>query len=198
MKTLDWLIDRTRTVSRLSLWAAGAFMMATVFMVGAEVVTRRLGSASVTGASEIGGYMLATCSVWAFSFTLLCRANIRFDVFYVRCGPKLRALMDFLGLVALGAFIFTVTYHAFAVLSTSISFATRSTSSLAVPLWIPQSVWFAGLVFLCWTILILGLRVFIALAQQDLATVSELAGTPSAEESLEREAARILNDEPSV
>ena len=144
MKFIDWLIDRTHAISRLSLWAVGAFMIATVFMIGAEIVMRKLGSGLVSGASEVGGYLLATCSVWAYSYTLLQRSNIRFDVLYVRCGPRTRAWLDLVGLLVLGIFIFTASYHAYAVLSTSISFGNRSNSSLAVPQWIPQSIWFAG------------------------------------------------------
>jgi TRAP-type mannitol/chloroaromatic compound transport system permease small subunit len=193
MKFLDWLIDRTHAISRLSLWAAGAFMIATVFMIGTEIVLRKLGSGLVSGASEVGGYMLATCSVWAFSFTLLHRSNIRFDVLYVRCGPRTRAWLDLVGLLAMGIFIFTVTYHAWAVLATSISFGTRSNSSLSVRQWIPQSAWFAGLAFLCWTIFILTVRVLVALLQQDLATVARLAGTPMAEDEVNREKAAIVD-----
>lgn len=187
MKILDTLVDWTYAVSRGSLWVAGAFMIFTVLMIGAEVIVRKMGSGLITGASEISGYMLATCSVWAFSYTLLSRSNIRFDVLYVRCPPKIRAIMDFVGLVALGIFIATVTYHGQAVLATSISFGTRSTSALSVPLWIPQSVWFAGLLFLCWTILILAVRVFVALVQRDLATVTRLAGTAMADDEIKRE-----------
>ncbi len=193
MKLIDWLIDRTRAISRLSLWVAGGFMIATVFLIGAEIVVRKMGSGLVSGASEVGGYMLAICSVWAFSYTLLQRANIRFDVLYVRCGPKTRAWLDLVGLLALGIFIFTVTWHAYAVLSTSISFGTRSNSSLSVPQWIPQSAWFAGLAFLCWTILILAVRVFIALLQQDLATVARLAGTVMTDEEVRRETEAIAD-----
>lgn len=162
-------------------------MCLTVVLIAAEIILRKMGSGLISGASEVGGYMLATCSVWAFSYTLLQRANIRFDVLYLRFGPKTRAVLDFFGLVALGVFIFTVTYHAYAVLSTSIAFGTRSTSSLSVPMWIPQLVWFVGLVFLCWTILILACRVLIALIQRDLETVRKLAGTHMADEEIERE-----------
>ncbi len=191
MNFIDWLIDRTRVISRMSLWAAGAFMIATVFLIGAEIVVRKLGSGLISGASEVGGYLLATCSVWAYSYTLLQRSNIRFDILYARCGPKTRAWLDLVGLIVLGIFIFTVTYHAYAVLSTSISFDTRSNSSLAVPQWIPQSVWFAGLAFLCWTISILSVRVLIALLQKDFATVTRLAGTVMTDEEVKREADAI-------
>jgi TRAP-type mannitol/chloroaromatic compound transport system permease small subunit len=162
-------------------------MIATVLLIGAEIVLRRMGSGRVFGASEVGGYMLAICSSWAFSFTLLQRSNIHFDVFYMRCGPRLRAAMDLLGLLALGLFAFTVSYHGYAVLVTSIGFDTHSPSGLPVPMWLPQSLWFAGLAFLCWTICILTLRVVIALLQRDLDTVSRLAGTATAAREIERE-----------
>lgn len=191
MRILDALIDRTRAISRCSLWIAGSFMIATVFLIGAEVVLRKLGSGLISGASEVGGFMLAICSVWAFSFTLLERANIRFDALYRRGSPGRRSLMDLLGLVGLGIFIFTITYHAQAVLATSISFDARSVSTLAIPLWMPQSMWFGGLLFLCWTILILCVRVIVALAQRDHATVSRLAGIAMAEEEVQRETEAI-------
>jgi TRAP-type C4-dicarboxylate transport system permease small subunit len=188
LQFIDWLIDRTRKVSRVTIWIAGAFMIATVFMIGAEIILRKLGSGMISGASEIGGYMLAICTVWAFSFTLLSGSNIRFDILYVRCRPRTRAVMDLLALLAMGIFIYTVTFHGYAVLATSIGFDTRSTSGLSVPMWIPQSIWFAGLGFLCWTILILTVRVTLALWRGDFDTVTRLAGTETVAEEAEREA----------
>jgi TRAP-type C4-dicarboxylate transport system permease small subunit len=79
MKLLDRLIDWTQAISRLSLWCVGAFLLFTVFLVGGEIIARKMGSSAIHGASEVGGYMLAVCTAWAFSFTLLNRANIRFD-----------------------------------------------------------------------------------------------------------------------
>jgi TRAP-type mannitol/chloroaromatic compound transport system permease small subunit len=191
MKLLDWLVDRTRAISRFSLWVAGALLIATVVLISAEIVVRKLGSGMVSGASEVGGFMLAICSVWAFSYTLLQRSNIRFDILYVRCSEGVRSMMDLLGLLGLGVFACIVTYHAYAVLATSISFGARSVSSLSVPLWIPLSVWFAGLVFLCWTVLILAARVLVALLHRDYATVARLAGTVMADEEIARETAPI-------
>lgn len=192
-RPLDWLLNATRAISRISVWIAGAFMFATVFLVAAEVLVRKLGYAFVTGASEIGGYMLAICSVWAFSFTLLNRAHIRFDILYGRLGPTARAAADLLGLIALGVFAFIVAEHAYAVLATSISFNAQSVSSLATPLWIPQSIWFGGIAFLCWTVTILALRVLLALVMGDLATVARLAGARMAEEEIKAEAGDVLN-----
>jgi TRAP-type mannitol/chloroaromatic compound transport system permease small subunit len=188
MKFLDWLVDATHAISRVSAWCAGAFMLFTALMVSGEVVARKLGSALITGASEVGGYMLAICSVWAFSYTLLHRSHIRFDILYARCGPRTRGVLDLVALIAVGVFACIVTYHSYAVLATSIGFNARSVSSLAIPIWIPQSVWFAGLVFLCWTSFILAVRVLVALLQGDLDTVNRLAGTIMAKDEAEQEA----------
>lgn len=187
MNMLDRLIAGTRMVSRFSLWVAGVLMIVTVLLISLEIVLRKSGIGVIAGASEVSGFMLAICSSWAFSYTLLERANIRFDVLYVRCHSKLRAWMDLLGLLGLGGFTFTLTYHANAVLATSISFDARSVSSWSIPIWIPQSVWHAGLLFLCWTITILAVRVLVALIRGDYATVARLAGTAMADEEVKRE-----------
>jgi TRAP-type mannitol/chloroaromatic compound transport system permease small subunit len=188
MRSLDRLIDHTRSISRYAVWTAGACMIGTVLLVGAEVVCRKLGLLWISGSSEVGGYMLAVCSAWAFSFTLLSRSNIRFDGLYLRCGPAMRAYLDLCGLLGLGVFMLAVAYYAWKVLATSFALGSHSTSSLAVPLWLPQAAWVAGLLFLCWTILILSLRVVVALARRDYATVARLAGVEAASEEVEREA----------
>jgi TRAP-type mannitol/chloroaromatic compound transport system permease small subunit len=194
---LDRLLDLTRAVSLASVWIAGAFMLGTTVMVAAEVVMRKFGSALITGASEIGGYMLAICSVWAFSYTLLQRSHIRFDILYARLGPRARSVADLIGVAALGLFACIVTEHAYAVLATSISFNARSVSSLSIPLWIPQSAWVAGLAFLCWTCGVLALRIVTALIQGDDDTVAGLAGTRLAKEEIEAEAGDILSQAAS-
>lgn len=198
MILLDLLVLATRAFSRLSAWCAGAFMLLTAFWVAAEVIARKLGSAMISGASEVGGYMLAICSVWAFSYTLLHRSHIRFDIVYGRCGPGTRAVLDFIGLLAIGAFAYLLAYHSYPVLATSIGFDARSVSSLAMPLWIPQGVWFAGFAFLCWTCTILAIRVLVALLRGDFETVSRLAGTVMAQEEAEQEAEEALQDSQTI
>jgi TRAP-type mannitol/chloroaromatic compound transport system permease small subunit len=193
-RVLDRLLALTHAISRASVWIAGAFMLATTVLVASEVILRKLGSAMISGASEIGGYMLAICSVWAFSYTLLQRSHIRFDILYAQLGPRARAVADLIGLLALGVFACVITEHSYAVLATSISFNAHSVSSLSTPLWLPQSVWVGGLVFLCWTCGILALRVLVALLQGDYEMVASLAGTRLTKEEIEAEAGDILDE----
>jgi TRAP-type C4-dicarboxylate transport system permease small subunit len=196
MKLLDWLIGLTRSISRFAVWIAGAFMLVSVLLVGAEVIGRKLGILRITGASEMGGYMLAVCSSWAFSFTLLNRSNIRFDALYALCGPLLRGVFDLVALVVLAAFAVTLAWYGWGVLFTSLRLGSHSTSSLAMPLWIPQGVWWAGLAFLTWTSMLLSLRVLVALLQRDYATIVGLARIemPAEEVERERESAALVLD----
>lgn len=191
MKPLDRLIDWTRAISRFSIWCVGAFLLFTVLLVGAEILFRKLGSSAVQGGSEVGGYMLAVCTAWAFSFTLLNRANIRFDAVYMQLRPLGRALLDLAGLIGLGAFAAVLTWYAWGVLATSIRLGAHSTTGLNIPLWLPQGFWVAGLVFLCWTILVLTLRVLLAIVKRDFPTVFDLAGLENATDEAEQELEHI-------
>jgi TRAP-type C4-dicarboxylate transport system permease small subunit len=195
MSLLDRLIDWTRAISRFSLWCVGGFLLFTVLLVGGEIIARKLGSSVIHGASEVGGYMLAVCTAWAFSFTLLHRANIRFDAIYMPLPPLGRALLDLFSLIGLGAFVFTLTWYAWGVLATSIELDAHSTTGLDVPLWLPQGFWVAGLAFLCWAILVLAVRVVVAILQRDYATVFVLAGLENATDEAEQELASIASSE---
>jgi TRAP-type mannitol/chloroaromatic compound transport system permease small subunit len=191
MKVLDRLIDWTQAISRCSLWGVGAFLLVTVFLVGGEIVFRRMGSSVVHGATEVGGYMLAICSSWAFSYTLLNRANIRFDAVYMQLRSRGRALLDLFSLVGLGAFALVLTWYAWDVLVTSIELGAHSTTGLDVPMWLPQGFWVAGFVFLCWTILVLAVRCAVAIVMADYQTVFRLAGLENATDEAEQELASL-------
>lgn len=184
---LDALITGTRHVSRVAVWIAGALLLGAVALIAVEVVMRRIGGMQLLGASELSGYMLAVTIAWAFSHTLLGRSNIRFDALYGRIPQGARATLDIVSLLALLAFMGLVTYYCVKVLLASIRLGATSNSALAMPLFIPQSLWVAGLIFLCWTLLLLTLRCFVALAQGDAAGVGRIAGIELPAEEIERE-----------
>lgn len=190
---MDKLIDLTRSISRYATWAAGALMLCAVLLVSAEIILRKLGSGLVHGATELGGYMLAICSAWAFSFTLLSKANIRFDAFYTGARRPIRAVMDVFGLFCMTLFVSIVGYFALDTLVSSFEMGAKSAGSLRVQLWIPQLVWTAGFGFLVWTSALLLLRCIVALLQGDYGRVRRLAGL-GGEEEVEREIAQGVRD----
>ncbi|WP_374634754.1 TRAP transporter small permease subunit [Ferrovibrio sp.] len=189
MIVLDrWLAFADR-LSRYAIWIGGAMVLASALLVSVDVLLRKLLVISLGGADELSGYAFAVGTTWALAFTLLRRANVRVDALYVRLPPALCAVLDIVALAAIGLFVGLLTWQAWAVLDTSLAFQARATTPLATPLWIPQSLWLAGLVLFVFTLAPLLLRALFALLGGDLATVRRLAGARSIEEDAADEAA---------
>lgn len=189
MHLIDRLLSGTRLASRYSIWACGALMIASILYVAVEVLGRKLGLIRLTGATEVGGFMLAITSTWSFTWTLLNRANIRLDALYLRQGQKGRAIIDLIALIAIAIFIGFVTFYAIKVMQTSYRLNSQTISGVMIPRWIPQAMWVAGWIFMCWTLLILILRVTLAIAAGDYTSATDIAGIPSADEEARHEAA---------
>lgn len=182
MKAADWLSLR-------AVWAGGALLLLAAITVSVDVLARKLFTVSLGGADELSGYAFAIGTAWAFAFALLRRANVRVDALYQHLPLKLCALLDILALLALGAFVAYLAYYGFQVLETSWSLSAKSNSALKVPLWIPQSLWFAGLALFIGTLVLLLARSLTALAAGDWSTIHALVGARSIQEDAEEEAA---------
>lgn len=197
---LDAALSAADWLSLRAVWVGGALLFLAAFIVSLDVLARKLFAVSLGGADELSGYAFAIGTAWAFSFALLRRANVRVDALYQHLPVKACALLDLLALVALGVFVAYLARYGYEVLATSWQLSARSNSSLKVPLWIPQALWFGGLALFVATIVLLLARALAALARGDWAGVHALLGARSVREeaddeaayahSIEREAAR--------
>src|SRR5690606_36672058 len=145
------------------------------------------------GADELSGYAFAIGTTWALAFTLLQRANVRVDALYIRLPLALQAVLDLVTLLGLGSLVGLHSWQAWAVLETSLAFDARATTPLQTPLWMPQSLWLAGLVLFAFTWLPLLLRALLALLSVDLATVRRLAGARTIVEDAAAEASHTAH-----
>lgn len=192
LRAADWLSLR-------AVWFGGALLLAAAITVSVDVVARKVFTVSLGGADELSGYAFAIGTTWAFAFALLRRANVRVDALYQHLPLPLCALLDLLGLVAIGVFAGYLGWYGWDVLATSWNLSARSNSALKVPMWIPQSLWFAGLALFVTTIALLFARALGALARRDWAGLHGLLAARSAEEEAEEEAAyarRLERGEP--
>lgn len=185
-RILDRLIDLLYKVSRIAVWVGGALLLISALVIGAEVVLRRAFGITTRGADEFSYYVLAVSTSWAFSYALLKKAHIRVDALYMRFGSPVRAALDVIALAVLGLFAYTATYSvAIGTLRRSIERGTASNTPWQTPLWIPQSLWFAGLLLFSFTIGVLLLRALWALiVERNLRTVDVHIGSQSAESEL--------------
>ena len=177
-------------ISRLGVWCGGLMMVASSFIIGAEVVLRKVFLVSLGGADEMASYALALGTVWALSFALMHRSHIRVDALYQHLPKQICALLDVLALVSVLAFSSMLAWYGFDVWLTSWEFDATANTPLGTPLWIPQGLWVLGLFSFVLTTLLLLARALGALLRKDIDTVRRLAGTRTVDEELrgEREA----------
>ena len=188
-RRLDPALKLADRVALCAVWVGGAILLASAILVSVDVTIRKLFSLSVGGADEISGYAFAIGVAWAFPFALLRRANVRIDALYQHMPARLAAALDLVALIALAIFVTVLTRYAWEVVAGSWNLGALSNSQLKVPLWIPQGLWFLGLVLFFATMAALTLRTALALLSGDLATVRALAGARSIEEEAADEAA---------
>lgn len=177
------------TLARAAVWVGGALTIASVLLVSVDVLARKFLGFTTGGADELSSYAFAISTTWSFAFATLQRANVRVDVLYQYLPVRLSAVLDWLSLVALGTFMGALTYYAYDVVATSIAQSSRANTPLATPLFIPQGLWFIGLVFMCVVLSLMLIRASAALVTGDIETVKALAGVRSAREEAEEEAA---------
>lgn len=175
-------------VASVGCWVGGVSLLLSSALIVVDLTLRELFAWSLGGADEIAGYVLAIVSAWAFPITLLRRSHIRVDVLYAHVPRTGRIVLDFLALACLGVFVGVLTFHAWAVLVDSISFQSASNTPLQIPLWLPQSIWFAGYLLFSATILVLFACSLRLLAKRRSSEIKELIGIHSVEEEIKEEA----------
>ncbi|MCS7233914.1 MAG: TRAP transporter small permease [Synergistetes bacterium] len=170
---------------RVSIWLCGALVLFMAFYICVDVLMRKIFAVSIRGGDEFSGYVLAIMSGWGFVYAFLNKNHIRIDVIYLKTSLKFRSVLDVFSLLALIAFVFPLAYYSFGVLKTSWIRKSLSNTPLQTPLWIPQSLWFFGLLFFSFVLAVfLGLTLY-NLSKGNLAEAYKLAGSTTLEEEIE-------------
>ncbi len=184
---MDQLQKIHQIFGRLSLWAVwagGAALMLSAIMVTVDVLCRKYLNVTMSGSDEITGYVFAGATTWAYAYCLLHRSNIRIDALYNLFPVSLRAFLDIIGLIALLIFMGFFTEKAVAVFADSWTNNSVSVTTLLTPLWIPQIVWLAGLIFFNVTLIFLIIYTVLSFIVGGPAGVQQLAGTRSVQEEV--------------
>ena len=179
---LGRLLRHAETLSRGAVWCGGALTLASVFLIGFDVVARKFLGFTTGGADELSGYAFAISTSWALAFVVLQRGNVRVDVLYQLLPVRLAAVLDWISLVALAVFMVILTYYASFVAETSWVQNSAANTPLGTPLWVPQGLWVIGLAWMCVVLTLMLIRASVALVTGDLATITELCGVRSSKE----------------
>ncbi|MBZ8134339.1 C4-dicarboxylate ABC transporter permease [Afifella sp. IM 167] len=164
-------------VNRMIAIVAGIALLLTVALILLEIVLRQTSVGSIGGSDEISGYVMAGVATWGFAFALSERAHVRIDLIQARLPKAGAAIFDIFALAGISAIAALVSFYAWDVLAKTLARDSHANTPLATPLWIPQSIWFAGWVWLA-IVSVLLLACVLALAvKRDWTGIDEIAGS---------------------
>lgn len=126
---------------------AGYLLLGLALLVTAEILLRRFVNVSLQGGDEFGGYVLAILAAFGFSYALLERAHTRVEILIERVGRGPQAILNLVSAWCIALMACFMAWRSYAALSESIEFQALSGTPLMTPLWQPQLLWFAGLLF---------------------------------------------------
>jgi TRAP-type C4-dicarboxylate transport system permease small subunit len=190
---LDAALTAANRVARAGALGGGLLILAAALLVSVDVTLRKLANTTLGGADELSGYALAIGSTWSFAFVLLARGHVRIDALYQWLPRKLAAACDLIAIAALLVFASLIAWHGAGVLAQSWQLGARSNSSLAVPLAVPQALWWVGYAGFVVCAALLLLRALAAMWIGDLATANRLIGARSIAEEAADELAAALS-----
>ena len=179
-------MDAIRRANVILSLAGGYILLLLSLVIVFEILARKLFSYSLQGVDEIGGYVVAGTGAFGFAYALIERTHTRIDIVL---GHVPKSVRNFLNVIAYamvaGAALF-ITRFAYLALSESLMFNSHSPTPLQTPMWIPQGIWFLGLVVFSGT----ALAMFIHLLLQnfkDREGAYFQYGPPTINEELQRE-----------
>lgn len=167
----------------------GYILLLLSFLIVFEIIARKLFSYSLQGVDEIGGYVVAITGTFGFAYALMERTHTRIDIILDHVPTGLRNLLNVLAYALVtGAALFMLRYG-YVALSESILFNSRSPTPLQTIMWIPQGMWFGGL--LVFSVTAVALLVHLVILQvRDPERGFLLYGPPTVQEEVDREMAK--------
>ena len=155
---------------------AGLALLACIAIILVDIVLREFGVA-FSGSEEISGYVMAAVTSWGVCFALTAKAHVRIDLLREKGGDKMRSLYDLIALASLSYVAIYVAYRAWPVLTKTLKSGALSNTALEVPLYIPQSIWFAGWIWFALSSSVLLILSVLLVLQGRHQVVDETIGT---------------------
>lgn len=117
-----------------------------------EIGGARIGLA-IPGLAEISGFLLVGASFLGLAYTFVHGGHIRVTLLVGRLPPAVRVYVEVLCLSIALALCLYLAWNLYWLLADSIAFGETSYGLLRIPLWLPQSAMFVGVVLFCLALL---------------------------------------------
>lgn len=132
-------------VTKMTAILAGYALLGLSFAICLEIIMRRLFAFSMQGVDEIGGYILAGVCAFGFAYVLMNRAHTRIDLLLVRSSPLVQVILNLFSAILMAGIASFMAWRAYATLIRSVGFGSLAATPLQTPIWVPQLIWFSGL-----------------------------------------------------
>ena len=179
-------------------YLAGLFLIGTLLAVLASIFGRLIPALDLPGADAYAGYCMAAAAFLALAPTLRRGEHIRVTLLLNHLPAAAHRWLDVFCHIVAVFMAGALAWYSIRLVLQSREFVDISTGLDATPLWIPQGLWFIGLVWMCIVLALMLVRASAALVTSDMQTIHALCGLRSAQEEADEEAAageRLVNAE---
>ncbi|MBT3807536.1 MAG: TRAP transporter small permease [Desulfobacula sp.] len=181
------LIKKLEKISSGSVIMCGLLLVGMSLFIALEVILRKFFFISTKGADELSAYTFAIVCAWSLSYTLIKKGHIRIDFLYAKLPFFIQRILDVVAFIALATFVSPMTYYTFKTLKTSIVRFSKANTPLQTPMWIPQILWFSGLLFFFIVVIVFTLMILKMAFKKQFKEMAEFAGCPVLEEEIKEE-----------
>lgn len=179
------VISLIREISRWMARFGGFMLLGAAILIAVEVFGRSTHLFVISLGTELATYALAVATTWSLSYVVFERAHIRVDVLPQRLPPFPKALLDLLALGSLAAVGTVLAFGGIEMFTTSLRLASKSNTTLGMPLVIPHGAWAFGLIWFTAVSLFCLVQGAIAVIRRDYAEAGRICGTPSGNDEIE-------------
>jgi TRAP-type C4-dicarboxylate transport system permease small subunit len=125
-------------VSLAMAYLAGVVLLVASFYITLDVLGRRFMGVSSGATDEFGGYALAVGGMFGLAFALTTGNHVRIDILLPYLPPRLRSLLNYAAMAAMGFFAAAAAYYTWKLAIESFATDARAMSFLRTPLFAPQ------------------------------------------------------------
>ncbi|MFA7580696.1 TRAP transporter small permease subunit [Castellaniella sp.] len=151
-----------------------------------DVLTRSVLRLTFFQSFELSSYAFAASVSLGLAFTLISRMHIRIEVVYVLFKPWMRACLDLAAILTLAGTAVVFAWFAFQTVWYSWSINSHSNTTLAMPLALPQGIWFGGLAWFAITAVWLFARAVLNLIRKRPQAISREIGVLALQEEIDQ------------
>lgn len=191
------LVKQLEKISSWSIVMCGFLLVGMSLFIALEVILRKFFSISTKGADELSAYTFAIVCAWSLSYTLIKKGHIRIDFLYAKLPFYIQRILDVIAFTALAAFVSPMTYYTFGTLKTSIIRLSKANTPLQTPLWIPQILWFSGLLFFFIVVIVFTFFIFKMTVKRQFKEMAGFAGCLVLDEEIKKESGIDIKRNPN-